>query len=562
MENLKKTIKETPPGRFGKFAAYSLLIGVGLGWMIFPIILDFILGKKLALIEGTDTRIIWKKLPPLVTKIYLFNITNSKEVQNGEIPVLDEIGPYCLLAYKEKIGLVDDEESDTVSYSQKSTWYWKSSPDCSQKLTGNEIIVQPNAFLLALLLKAKQDFPTPLLAVVNEALPAIYGKIKDIFLTAKARDLLFDGILINCTERNLLPRAICIAIKQNSKPLVQIAPNVYLFSYLGARNGTVEPYRYTVMRGVNNLLDIGRLVQIDGKTELPFWKGECNRLSGTDSTVFPPHRRQDNTSFTAYSSDLCRVIKGIYDGTDTYKGITGYKYRVTLGEGSRDPNQQCYCSKSSSCKKGILDADVCLGAPLVASFPHFFDASPELERGVTGLNPNKERHSTYAVLEPVSGVPLQARRRIQINIQLKTIRYVPITKKVKRTLCPLFWIEEGFDLDNNFVGMLQNQLLLGMTTMDAFKWCLIVIGSGLAGTSAYLYSKNKRKGLQKIGINQYDNEPNNTDISIIKVTNIDDILNCDDDVSDGTVTVVGAWSGPIKKRRLSRDSLLETGGLF
>lgn len=37
----------------------------------------------------------WVKLPiPLDFKVYLFNVTNSAEVNSGEKPKLAEIGPY------------------------------------------------------------------------------------------------------------------------------------------------------------------------------------------------------------------------------------------------------------------------------------------------------------------------------------------------------------------------------------------------------------------------------------------------------------------------------------
>lgn len=41
------------------------------------------------------------------------------------------------------------------------------------------------------------------------------------------------------------------------------------------------------------------------------------------------------------------------------------------------------------------------GAPIVVSFPHFYQADPKYINAVDGLSPNKEEHETYLDLQPV-----------------------------------------------------------------------------------------------------------------------------------------------------------------
>lgn len=41
------------------------------------------------------------------------------------------------------------------------------------------------------------------------------------------------------------------------------------------------------------------------------------------------------------------------------------------------------------------------GAPIVVSFPHFYQADPKYINAVDGLSPNKEDHETYLDLQPV-----------------------------------------------------------------------------------------------------------------------------------------------------------------
>ncbi|KAJ9594586.1 hypothetical protein L9F63_027430, partial [Diploptera punctata] len=83
---------------------------------------------------------------PFIFKVYLFNVTNPMEIQNGGKPRLSEIGPYVYEEYKEKAELYDHEEDDTVSFNNRDTFYFnkiKSAP-----LTGDEIITIPHILIL------------------------------------------------------------------------------------------------------------------------------------------------------------------------------------------------------------------------------------------------------------------------------------------------------------------------------------------------------------------------------------------------------------------------------
>ena len=55
----------------------------------------YIFFQSLALKRGSAIREIWTDIPdPIPFKIYIFNITNPIEVQQGKKPVVQEIGPY------------------------------------------------------------------------------------------------------------------------------------------------------------------------------------------------------------------------------------------------------------------------------------------------------------------------------------------------------------------------------------------------------------------------------------------------------------------------------------
>lgn len=52
---------------------------------------------------------------------------------------------------------------------------------------------------------------------------------------------------------------------------------------------------------------------------------------------------------------------------------------------------------------GLVDVTDCYyGFPISLSFPHFMDGEKHLQTDITGLEPNKEKHSSEFIIQPVS----------------------------------------------------------------------------------------------------------------------------------------------------------------
>ena len=61
-----------------------------------------------------------------------------------------------------------------------------------------------------------------------------------------------------------------------------------------------------------------------------------------------------------------------------------------FGDPEEFPEQRCYCEAPDKClKKGVYDLFKCVGAPMVASHPHFYLADESYSASVDGLNPNE-----------------------------------------------------------------------------------------------------------------------------------------------------------------------------
>jgi lysosome membrane protein 2 len=57
--------------------------------------LKSIFTQNVRLDNGTEQWDRWVELPiPLDFKVYFFNVTNVEAVQNGEQPIVEEVGPY------------------------------------------------------------------------------------------------------------------------------------------------------------------------------------------------------------------------------------------------------------------------------------------------------------------------------------------------------------------------------------------------------------------------------------------------------------------------------------
>lgn len=66
------------------------------------------------------------------------------------------------------------------------------------------------------------------------------------------------------------------------------------------------------------------------------------------------------------------------------------------------PGNECYCT-GNCIPSGMINVSSCRwGLPFFASLPHFYGADPVYVEAVEGLDPDKSKHESYIVLEPVS----------------------------------------------------------------------------------------------------------------------------------------------------------------
>ncbi|MGH0164676.1 UNVERIFIED_CONTAM: hypothetical protein FKN15_047307 [Acipenser sinensis] len=87
------------------------------------------------------------------------------------------------------------------------------------------------------------------------------------------------------------------------------------------------------------------------------------------------------------------------------KGIPAYRFSPppeVLASPEINPANAGFCVPAGTCMgTGVLKVNVCRkGAPVVVSFPHFYQADQKYVDAIEGLSPNKDDHETYLDINP------------------------------------------------------------------------------------------------------------------------------------------------------------------
>ncbi|XP_015114625.1 sensory neuron membrane protein 1 isoform X1 [Diachasma alloeum] len=475
------------------------MFGTLFGFAIFPPFLRSQLKKQVTLKPGGDIRDMWEVVPfALDFRVFLFNITNPDEIKAGAKPIVNEVGPFFYDEYKEKVDLVDNNEEDTCEYSNKATWMF--APEKSGVgLSEDTVLTFPHVMILTLILTVVREKPG-MMGLAAKAVDSIFKKPDSVFVKATVREILWTGLPVDCTVQDFQGKAVCSLLAENEAAFIVEGPGKYRFALLGAKNGTVVPDRFKVRRGIKNYRQTGEMVSYKGEERQKVWAddGPCNALPGTDSTIFHPLLFQDE-DIVSFSPDMCLSLPAYYVKPSKVKGLKTNHYNADFGDMNTDENLKCLCTAPDKClKKGLIDLFTCLGAPMVASLPHFYLVDPFYLTQVDGLHPNQEEHQIFINFEPMTATPVEARKRLQFNMFIFPIEKFKLMKTFPEALLPLFWVEEGLLLGDEFVKQLKVVFTM-IKVVGVMKYLMMFGGIGLAGTSGFLKYRDMQAS-QKLSI--------------------------------------------------------------
>lgn len=79
----------------------------------------------------------------------------------------------------------------------------------------------------------------------------------------------------------------------------------------------VKSDKITIGTGLTDLNNFGMISSYNGKTDLKYWKTEeCNKITGSDGTFFPPPIVQKKSKVYMYIPAFCRKIPLVSNGKE------------------------------------------------------------------------------------------------------------------------------------------------------------------------------------------------------------------------------------------------------
>ncbi|XP_067294254.1 lysosome membrane protein 2-like isoform X3 [Pseudorasbora parva] len=235
------------------------------------------------------------------------------------------------------------------------------------------------------------------------------------------------------------------------------------FGLMYNKNGTHEG-EFVFHTGEKNYMDYGKIDTWNGISQMNWWSSnQSNMINGTDGSVFHTFLSRKELLYI-FNADLCRSIPLSYVSDTEVKGIPAFRFAPpsdVFAPPDENPSNAGFCVPAGDCLgKGLLKISVCRqGAPIVVSFPHFYQADEKYINAVEGMNPNEEEHETYLDINPTTGVPIRACKRAQMNVILKRVRGFLKTKFLKEIIFPIMYVSETATIDDDSAAQMRTLLL-------------------------------------------------------------------------------------------------------
>ncbi|XP_011194482.1 lysosome membrane protein 2 isoform X1 [Zeugodacus cucurbitae] len=356
-------------------------------------------------------------------KVHIFNYTNIDKYLDGiddKIKVND-IGPLTYKEHTTKVN-VSFNKNHTVTFRDRRTYQFLPEKSNCEEFDN---FVLPNVPLISASTKIEKINRFKKFMAVN----IINANNERAFKTLTAHEFLW----------GYRDRIVSMDIGTGSTH----------FGLLMNRNGTsVDSLQ--INTGEDDIRKFSTITQFNGQPLLDFWTDQkCNRVDGSDASMFPPHKLNTREDLQVFLQVLCRKIPLHFEKEVTIlNNIDALRYRTPLNVFSspeENPENACYCHNTQVClPSGVINATKCYnGAPIFPSFPHFFSGDPKIYKDFEGIRPLKELHQTYADIHPRFAFPISGASRIQINIAVhkSSILRRKVDRLEEGTILPLIWIE-------------------------------------------------------------------------------------------------------------------------
>ncbi|XP_042534183.1 lysosome membrane protein 2 [Dipodomys spectabilis] len=406
---------------------------------VFQKAVDQTIGKNMVLRNGTEIFDSWEKPPvPVYAQFYFFNVTNPEEILQGEKPRLEEVGPYTYRELRNKANVQFRDNGTTISAVSNKAYVFER----------NQSVGDPKVDLI-------RTINIPVMTVIEWSQNHFIREIIEAMLKAYEQKL-----FVTHTVDELL-----WGYKDEILSLIHIfRPDISpYFGLLFGKNGTNDG-DYVFLTGEDNYLNFTKIVEWNGKRSLDWWTTDiCNMINGTDGDSFHPLITKEEVLYV-FSSDLCRSVHVTFSDFKSIHGLPAFHYTVPAEVLSNTSDNAGFCPPSGNCLgSGVLNASICKnGAPIIMSFPHFYQAEEKFTSAIHGMNPNKEDHETFVDINPLTGIILKAAKKLQINIYVKKIDDFIETGDIRTMVFPVMYISESVLIDEENARQLKSMINTAM----------------------------------------------------------------------------------------------------
>uniref|UniRef100_A0A2K6QYM1 Scavenger receptor class B member 2 n=1 Tax=Rhinopithecus roxellana TaxID=61622 RepID=A0A2K6QYM1_RHIRO len=348
---------------------------------------------KIVLRNGTEAFDSWEKPPlPVYTQFYFFNVTNPEEILRGETPRVEEVGPYTYRELRNKANVQFGDNGTTISAVSNKAYVFERDQSVGDPKI--DLIRTLNIPVLTVIEWSRVHF---LREIIEAMLKAYQQKL---FVTHTVDELLWgykDEIL---------------SLLHVFRP--DISPYFGLFY---EKNGTNDG-DYVFLTGEDNYLNFTKIVEWNGKTSVYI-------------------------TFSDYES---------------VQGLPAFRYKVPAEILANTSDNAGFCIPEGNCLgSGVLNVSICKnGAPIIMSFPHFYQADERFVSAIEGMHPNKEDHETFVDINPLTGIILKAAKRFQINIYVKKLDDFVETGDIRTMVFPVMYLNESVLIDRETASRLKS----------------------------------------------------------------------------------------------------------
>lgn len=165
----------------------------------------------------------------------------------------------------------------------------------------------------------------------------------------------------------------------------------------------------------------------------------------TEGTGFPPYIHKNDTIYT-FSKNLPRTYDLIFNRELKHGNLNVYefKFKDELYRRNRTNSSRDCLRKTGTVDlpDGLIDSSaIALGMPIALSPPHFYEYNGTWNEYLDGLNPNKEDHDSYMLVEPMTGLQMKTLARLQTNLVLPELQQTTAINKLSEMIIPQMWVE-------------------------------------------------------------------------------------------------------------------------